>query len=223
LAGFGVAVAWRGAAADRGAAASGFAAAVCVAAAGLAAARLAAPAAGLPAPGLAAAVCVAAAGLAAAVCVAAAGLAAAGFAPAAAGPTVGAWPARARATAVGETLDFGGTRVAVGAFGASVGFGAGIGLSDGTAVGSGVAFSRFWMVWASGGPATTPVVAVTPVITTLMTAIPIGPRTKEPSMNLDSHHDHRHLPPIPQGTPRPKRRRWRPLCHSEHWRCTIPT
>jgi hypothetical protein len=61
--------------------------------------------------------------------------------------------------------------------------GAGVGVSVGTWVGSGVALMRFSMVWTSGGPATTPVVAVVAVRTKLMTTIPMGPRRKEPSMN----------------------------------------
>jgi hypothetical protein len=107
-------------------------------------------------------------------------------AAAAAGPTVGVWVAFARGAPVGETLAFAATRVAVGGFGAWVGLTVAVGVSVGMAVGCGVAFRRFWMVWASGGPATTPVVAVAAVITRPMTAIPIGPRTNVPSMLRDS-------------------------------------
>lgn len=93
----------------------------------------------------------------------------------------------APAFGVGEVLAFGGTRVAVGGFGAWVGFGAGVGVSVGIAVGSGVAFRRLVIVWASVGPAVTPVTAVVRVMTRAITAMPMGPRKKEPSMRCDSH------------------------------------
>jgi hypothetical protein len=93
----------------------------------------------------------------------------------------------AAALGVGDVLPRGGTRVAVGGLGAWVGFGAGVGVSVGMAVGSGVAFRRLEIVWARVGPAVTPVTAVVAVMTTAITAMPMGPRMNEPSMRCDSH------------------------------------